>query len=76
MIEVQAQDHDNQLLPKFEGIALEEHIHHLEIFEEMCITLKASDIGEEQIKMRVFFFSLKDGAKDWYYTLLTFSIST
>ena len=56
------------LLPKFEGLSSEDPINHLEAFEEICVALKASDISDDDMKLRAFSFSLKDKAKDWYYS--------
>ena len=43
--------------------------HPLEAFEEICVALKASDVSDDDMKLRAFSFSLKDKAKDWYYSL-------
>ena len=64
------------LLPKFEGLSSEDPINHLEAFEEICVALKASDVSDDDMKLRAFSFSLKDKAKDWYYSLAAASITS
>jgi hypothetical protein len=63
------------LLPKFSGSALEDPIKHLEEFTEMCTSLKPSNLTDVQMMLRVFVFSLKDAARDWYHTLPAKSIA-
>ncbi|XP_071939222.1 uncharacterized protein [Coffea arabica] len=57
------------LLPSFHSLLGEEPYKHLQEFDVVCNSMKLPEITEEQIKMRVFPFSLKDSAKDWLYYL-------
>nr|XP_027118570.1 uncharacterized protein LOC113735783 [Coffea arabica] len=42
----------------------------------VCSSMKSPGVAEEQIRLRVFPFSLKDVAKDWLYYLRASSITT
>ena len=52
------------LLPFFQGLSGEEPHRHLQEFNVVYSSMKPSGVTEEQIKFRVFPFSLKDAAKD------------
>ena len=65
-----------QLLPKFSGLATEDPIQHLDEFLEVCASMKPSDITDDQMRLRVFAFSLKDLARDWYHSLAPGSVTT
>ncbi|XP_071926201.1 uncharacterized protein [Coffea arabica] len=65
-----------QLLPSFHGLSGEEPHKHVKEFEVVCSSMKPPGITEEQIRLRVFSFSLKDAAKDWLYYLPAGSITT
>ena len=54
----------------------EDPINRLEAFQEICVALKASDISDDDMKLRDFSLSLKDKAKDWYYSLAAASITS
>ncbi|XP_027155012.1 uncharacterized protein LOC113760037 [Coffea eugenioides] len=64
------------LLPSFHGLSGEDLHKHLKEFYVVCSTMKPQGVTEEQIKLRVFPFSLADKAKDWLYYLPSGSIST
>ena len=64
------------LLPTFRGLAGEDPHKHLKEFHVVCSTMKPQGVTEEQIKFKVFPFSLADKAKDWIYYLLSGSIKT
>ncbi|KAF3432403.1 hypothetical protein FNV43_RR27143 [Rhamnella rubrinervis] len=64
------------LLPFFRGLAGEDSHKHLKEFHVVCSTMNPQGIIEEQIKLRVFPFSLADSAKDWLYYLPSGSINT
>lgn len=51
------------LLPTFRGLAGEDP-NNLKEFHVVCSSMKPSGIIEEQVKLRVFPFSLADSAKE------------
>ncbi|RDX87273.1 hypothetical protein CR513_31291, partial [Mucuna pruriens] len=55
------------LLPKFHGLACEDHHNHLKEFHVMYSTMKPHGILKDYIKMKAFPFSLDGVAKDWLY---------
>ncbi|XP_042416606.1 uncharacterized protein LOC122005585 isoform X1 [Zingiber officinale] len=57
------------LLPKYQGLSGEDPNRHLHEFHVVCSTMKPQGISEEDIKLRVFPFSLTGVAKDWLYYL-------
>ncbi|XP_027152351.1 uncharacterized protein LOC113752439 [Coffea eugenioides] len=64
------------LLPSFHGLSGEERHKHVKEFEVVCSSMKPPEVTEEQIRLRVFPFSLMDAAKDWLYYLPACSIIT
>ncbi|KAI5338618.1 hypothetical protein L3X38_017889 [Prunus dulcis] len=64
------------LLPTYYGNTTEDPYMHIKQFFEICATLKIQGLDDEQIKMRLFPFSLKDKAKSWLYSLPNASIHT
>ncbi|XP_071921724.1 uncharacterized protein [Coffea arabica] len=64
------------LLPTFHGLSREEPHKHIQEFDVVYSSMKPPGITKEQIKLRVFPFSLKDAAKDWLYYLPAGSITT
>ena len=64
------------LLPTFHGLAGEDPHKHLKELHVVCMSMKPTGVTEDQIKLRVFPFSLKDWAKDWLYYLPSGSIKT
>ncbi|XP_027156915.1 uncharacterized protein LOC113758083 [Coffea eugenioides] len=64
------------LLPTFHGLSGEEPHKHIQEFDVVCSSMKPPRITEEQIKLRVFPFSLKNAGKDWLYYLPAGSITT
>ncbi|XP_042453696.1 uncharacterized protein LOC122038143 [Zingiber officinale] len=56
------------LLPKFNGLSGEDPSRHLQEFHAVCSTMKPHGIGEEDIYLRAFPFSLAGAAKDWLYS--------
>ena len=64
------------LLPAFHALSGEDPIKHLGKFHTVCMSMKPTNVTEEQIKMRAFGFTLKDTANDWYYYLPTGSINS
>ncbi|RDY01491.1 hypothetical protein CR513_15168, partial [Mucuna pruriens] len=55
------------LLPKFHGLAGEDPHKHLKEFHVVCSTIRTQGISEDNIKMKVFPFSLDGAAKEWLY---------
>ncbi|CAL8993247.1 unnamed protein product, partial [Prunus brigantina] len=64
------------LLPTYYGNTTEDPYMHIKQFFEICATIKIQGLDDEQIKMRLFPFSLKDKAKSWLYSLPNASIHT
>ncbi|BBG96800.1 transposable element gene [Prunus dulcis] len=64
------------LLPTYYGNTTEDPYMHIKQFFEICATIKIQNLDDEQIKMRLFPFSLKDKAKSWLYSLPNASIHT
>ncbi|XP_027103193.1 uncharacterized protein [Coffea arabica] len=64
------------LLPTFHGLSSEEPHKHIQEFDVVYSSMKPPSITEEQIKLRVFPFSLKDAVKDWLYYLPAENITT
>ncbi|KAL2237448.1 UNVERIFIED_CONTAM: Retrovirus-related Pol polyprotein from transposon [Sesamum indicum] len=62
------------LLPIFRGLAGEDPHKHLKEFHVVCSGMRPQGVTEEQVKLRVFPFSLGDKAKDWLYSLPSGSI--
>ncbi|XP_042387507.1 uncharacterized protein LOC121979575 [Zingiber officinale] len=56
------------LLPKFNGLSSEDPSRHLQEFHAVCSTMKPHGIGEEDIYLRAFPFSLAGAVKDWLYS--------
>ncbi|KAI5324140.1 hypothetical protein L3X38_033213 [Prunus dulcis] len=64
------------LLPTYYGNTTEDPYMDIKHFFEICATIKIQGLDDEQIKMRLFPFSLKDKAKSWLYSLPNASIHT
>ena len=63
------------LLPTFHGLAKEDPYQHLKDFQAACSTSKPNNMTEEQVKLRVFPFTVKDAAKQWLFDLPSGSIT-
>jgi hypothetical protein len=57
------------LLPTFNGLAGEDPHTNLE-FHMVCVGMKLNGVDEEQIKLKVFPFSLKGVANAWFFSIL------
>ena len=57
------------LLPNFHGLSGENLNNHLKEFHVVCSSMKSFVIFMEQVKLRVFPFSLANNAKEWLYYL-------
>ena len=64
------------LLPHFCGHSNEDPHKHLKEFQVVSATMKPNGVSDEQVKLRLFPFSLKDKAKDWLYELPSGTITT
>ncbi|XP_062080741.1 uncharacterized protein LOC133785529 [Humulus lupulus] len=64
------------LLPSLHGLPGEDPNKHLTKFHIVCSSMKPTLVTEEQIKLRAFPFSLKDGAKEWLYYLPPGTVNT
>ncbi|XP_026396815.1 uncharacterized protein LOC113291504 [Papaver somniferum] len=64
------------MLPVFRGVHVENPYHHVREFEEICGTLRFTQMPEESLKLRLFPLSLKEKAKSWLYALQPQSIRT
>ncbi|KAJ9535149.1 hypothetical protein OSB04_un001772 [Centaurea solstitialis] len=53
------------MMDRFGGLPLENPSKHLNSFIEKCSTLRINGLDEEAIRLKLFSFSLKDGAKEW-----------
>ena len=52
------------LLPTFYGFVREDPNKHLKEFHVVCSSMKPTGISEEQVKLRIFSFSLADSANE------------
>ncbi|XP_022013910.1 uncharacterized protein LOC110913383 [Helianthus annuus] len=68
--------HYINILPHFNGRSNDEPYTHLAEFSAICSTIGGHDFSLEEVKLRLFQFSLKDKAKQWFLTLLAGSIRT
>ncbi|KAJ9553598.1 hypothetical protein OSB04_017643 [Centaurea solstitialis] len=53
------------MMDRFSGLPMENPSKHLNSFIEKCSTLRINGLDEEAIRLKLFSFSLKDGAKEW-----------
>ncbi|KAG9449976.1 hypothetical protein H6P81_009941 [Aristolochia fimbriata] len=61
---------------QFGGLSHEDPNEHIEKFLEICDTFRFKDVTNEAVWLRLFPFSLRDRAKNWYNTLPPESIRT
>ncbi|KAG9458523.1 hypothetical protein H6P81_003031 [Aristolochia fimbriata] len=61
---------------QFGGLSHEDPNEHIEIFFEICDTFRFKDVTNEAVWLRLFPFTLRDRAKNWYHTLPPESIRT
>ena len=45
-------------------------------FEEICVTMRPKHVLEDEVKLRLINFALKDNAKKWLYSLPNQSVIT
>ncbi|XP_047964692.1 uncharacterized protein LOC125209127 [Salvia hispanica] len=60
----------------FGGKANEDPNKHLTKFIQICNTVKLNGVRDEQIRLRLFSFSLRDDARDWYDNMGPGSVRT
>ncbi|KAH9793911.1 hypothetical protein KPL71_004706 [Citrus sinensis] len=63
-------------LPTFYGLEKEDPYNHLNDFHAICQTFKYENFSDDDVKLRLFPFSLKDRARSWLNTLPTNSIAS
>ncbi|XP_021984978.2 uncharacterized protein LOC110880845 [Helianthus annuus] len=68
--------HYINILPHFNGRTNDEPYTHLAEFSAICSTNRGHDFALEEVKLRLFQFSLKNKAKQWFLTLPVGSIPT
>ncbi|KAG9453395.1 hypothetical protein H6P81_006299 [Aristolochia fimbriata] len=61
---------------QFGGLSHEEPNEHIEKFLEICDTFRFKDVTNEAVWLRLFPFTLRDRAKNWYHMLPPESIRT
>ncbi|CAN6465470.1 unnamed protein product [Victoria cruziana] len=57
------------MLPSFHRLASEDPYRHLDLFLDVCATVKISNVEEGALRLRLFPFSLRDRARDWLKSL-------
>ena len=57
------------LLPTFHGLPLEDPYRHVDEFSQVCEINQFHNVPFETAKMRFFPFTLKERAKEWFFTL-------
>ncbi|XP_058198357.1 uncharacterized protein LOC131313877 [Rhododendron vialii] len=65
-----------QMLPSFYGKEQEDPYRHLNEFIEICSLVKIQDFTDDELRLRLLPFSLKDNAKNWWTSLPANSITT
>ncbi|XP_022008233.1 uncharacterized protein LOC110907580 [Helianthus annuus] len=68
--------HYINILPHFNGRSNNEPYTHLAEFSSVCNTIGGHNFALEEVKLRLFQFSLKDKAKQWFLTLPANGIRT
>ena len=61
---------------QFSGNPNEGVTSHLNTFVELCDMQKKKDVANDVVKMKLFLFSLRDSAKNWFSSLLRNSIDS
>ena len=63
-------------LPTFYGLENEDPYNHLNNFHAICQTFKYENFSDDDVKLRLFPFSLKDRARSWLNTFPTNNITS
>ncbi|KAH9649110.1 hypothetical protein KPL70_025865 [Citrus sinensis] len=63
-------------LPTFYGLENEDPYNHLNNFHTVCQTFKYENFSDDDVKLKLFPFSLKDRARSWLNTLPASSITS
>ncbi|CAN6465339.1 unnamed protein product [Victoria cruziana] len=58
------------MLPSFHGLANEDPYRHLDLFLDVCATVKITHVDDGALRLRLFPFSLRDRARDWLKSLV------
>jgi hypothetical protein len=61
---------------QFSGVSTDDAAAHLNNFVELCEMQKYKDVDGDIIKLKLFPFSLRGGAKDWLLSLSRNSIDS
>ena len=61
---------------KFGGSPFEDPNRHLSNFLQLCGTIKMNGVEHNVIKLKIFPFSLRDKARNWFHNLMLGSIDT
>ena len=64
------------LLPSFYGLDDENPYIHIRDFEYICRVMHYTNVSTEALYLRMFPFTLKDKAKNWYFSIPSGSITT
>ncbi|XP_076947920.1 uncharacterized protein LOC143619995 [Bidens hawaiensis] len=62
------------IVPHFHGMASEDPYSHLTNFSAICGSIGDGTFDQDEVRLRLFQFSLKDKAKVWFNSLPTHSI--
>ena len=65
-----------QILPTFHGMESENPYLHVKEFENVCSTCADEKVKPETIHLKLFPFSLKDKAKQWFNSLMPGTMTT
>ena len=63
-------------IPTFHGRAIDEPYPHLQNFEQFCQVTGLQGFSQDEVKLILFSFSMKDRTKDWFDSLPSASIYT
>src|SRR6266536_404663 len=61
---------------QFSGTPNEDALSHLNTFVELCDMQKKKDVDNDVVNMKLFPFSLRDSAKNWFSSLPRNSINS